>query len=130
MQHGQLSKWWYCEEELIIYLSLSHVSEAVCLKEDIENGGKISVGRADEATENSICKANRNCLKKKNRCTCRVTLNHNTFLRLFPGYGPMGLSRKQGCGKNRVDRIKVTYRNWAGRTRCCWFLCTMNDGEV
>ena len=46
-------------------MSLSHVSEAVCLKEDIDNGGKISVGRADEATENSICKANGNCFLKK-----------------------------------------------------------------
>ena len=90
---------------------------------------KISVGRTDEATENSTCKINRNRFKKS-RCTCCVTLNHNIFLRLFPGYGPMGLDRKQGCGENRVDRIKVTYQNWAGRTRCCWFLCTMKDGEV
>lgn len=106
------------------------MSEAVCLKEDIDNGGKSVSAGPMKPLKILYAKQTEIAFKKKNRCTCRVTLNHNTFLHLFPGYGPMGLSRKQGCGKNRVDRIKVTYRNWAGRTRCCWFLCTMNDGEV
>ena len=41
------------------------MSETVGLKEDIGSGGKISVGRADEATENSACKTNKTCFIKK-----------------------------------------------------------------
>ena len=54
------------------------------------------------------------------------------------GHSPMGLGRsldlrwmgKVDGGKNRVDKIKATYQNWAGRTRCYRFPCTMNDWEV
>ena len=111
-------------------LSLSHVSEAVCLEEDVESGGKPVWAGPMKPLKILHAKRNRNRFKEKNRCTCGVTLNRNTFLRRFPGYGPMGLDRKQGCGENRVDGIKATYQNWAGRTRCCWFLRTMKDGEV
>ena len=99
------------------------------LKEDIESGGKISAGGANEATRNSTCKPNRNCVLKS-RCMCCATLHQDIFLHLFPGYGPMGLSRKQGCGKNRVDRVKATYQSWDGRTRCYRSPCTMNYWEV
>ena len=55
-----------------------------------------------------------------------------------PGHSPMGLGRsldlrwmeKVDGGKNRVDKIKATYQNWASRMRCYRFPCTVNDWEV
>ena len=41
-------------------------------------------------------KVNRNrALKAK--CVYRLTPNQDVFMHLFPGYGPMGLGKKQGC---------------------------------
>ena len=70
-------------------------------------------------------KSNRNCALK-GICVYYMTPNQDIFLLLFPGYGPMGLSRKQECDKNRADRIKATYQSWAGQTRCYWFPCTVD----
>ena len=127
---------WTAELMVVLRRGVDYLLESVtCERSGVferrcQKRRKISVGRTVEATENYTCKINRNRFLKKSRCTCCVTLSHNILLRLLPGYGPMDLDRKQGCGENRGDRIKVAYQNWAGRTRCCWFLCTMNDGEV
>ena len=37
---------------------------------------------------------------------------------------------KVAGGEHRVNRIKANYQNWAGRTRCYRFPCTLNDWEV
>ena len=34
---------------------------------------------------------------------------------------------KVASGGNRVDRIKANYQNWAGRTWCHRFPCTLNN---
>ena len=47
----------------------------------------------------------------KARCVYCMTPNQDIFLHLFPGYGPMGLSRKQECDKKIADRIKAAYEN-------------------
>ena len=70
--------------------------------------------------------------------SCGSDSNGVTVCDPSPGHSPMGLGmsldlrwmEKVAGGKNRVDRIKVTYQNWAGRTRCCRFPCTVNDWEV
>ena len=57
---------------------------------------------------------------------------------LSPGHSPMGLGRSLDLrwmenvagGKNRLNRIKATYQNWAGQTWCYRFPCTVNDWEV
>ena len=41
---------------------------------------------------------NRDCALK-GRCEYSMTLNQGIFLRIVPGYGLMGLRKKQGCRK-------------------------------
>ena len=53
-QHGQLSEWLHYEEDSIVYLSLSHMSEPLGLKRDRKCWGKTSVARADKVIEDSM----------------------------------------------------------------------------
>ena len=72
-------------------------------------------------------KVNRNRALKA-RCVYCMTLNQGIFLRICSwGIELMGLRKKQGCEKNREDRIKAAYPRWAGRKRCYWLPCTTDD---
>lgn len=61
----------------------------------------------------------------------RPLLNLHIILHLIAMYGPMGQSRKQGCG-NKIEKngVIVTCQSEAGQTRCYPFICTGDDRGV